>query len=145
MADDPTPANGGPSDDEQSHRRSDSTDTSGLEPTVARASLAAATALPFESLDAPLPLRSTPPTKARWLGFSLILLGGVLGAIIGWGTGDVLGGGDTWAASGALFGAVFCAVGVGVVVSLTLRVMNEWNAVHHPEADRPVDALGGQQ
>ena len=123
----------------------DPTDTAGLEPTEGPAPVAASTALPFESLDAPLPLRSTPPAKARWFGFSAILLGGALGAIIGWGTGDVLGGGDTWAASGALFGAVFCAVGVGVVVSLTLRVMNEWNAVHHPEADRPVDIIGEQR
>ncbi len=101
--------------------------------------------LPFESLDAPLPLRSAPPTKARWLGFAGILLGGGLGAIIGWGTGDVLGGSDVWAAAGAMFGAAFCAIGVGVVVSLTLRAMNEWNAVHHPEADRSSDVIGEQR
>ena len=91
--------------------------------------------LPFASLVAPEPIPATPPTAARWLGFASIVIGGILGAMIGWGTGDVLGGSETWAAVGALAGAVFCAVGVGVVASLTLRAMNEWNAVQHPEAD----------
>ncbi len=62
------------------------------------------------------------------------MLGGGLGALIGYGTGDVLGGSDLWAAIGAMIGAIFAAVGVGIVVSLTLRAMGEWNAVQHPEA-----------
>lgn len=114
---------------------SESPTTAGLEPAGEGDALVSSGDLPFESLVAPLPLRSAPPSTARWLGFAAILFGGVLGAIIGWGTGDVLGGTDAWAATGALVGAVFCAIGVGVVVSLTLRAMNEWNAVHHPEAD----------
>ncbi len=142
MADDPTPANGGPIDDGALHRGSDSTKAADVEPSPTRGSLVASKDLPFESLDAPLPLSSAPPTKARWLGFSAILLGGGLGAIIGWGTGDVLGGSEAWAAGGAMVGAVFCASGVGLVVSLTLRAMNEWNAVHHPEADRSNDIIG---
>ncbi len=93
------------------------------------------TALPFESLHAPEPISSAPSAQARWLGFAAIMLGGLLGGVIGWGTGDVLGQTSTWAAVGALFGAVFCAVGVGIVATLTLRAMNEWNAVHHPESD----------
>lgn len=93
--------------------------------------------MPFDSLDAPEPLPAAPPPTARWLGFASILLGGVLGGAIGWGTGDVLGGTNTWAAIGALVGAVSCAIGVGIVATLTLRAMNEWNAVHHPEADGP--------
>lgn len=91
--------------------------------------------MPFEALDAPEPLPSTPPTPARWLGFAGIVLGGVLGGMIGWGTGDVLGQTTSWAAIGALIGAIIGAVGVGIVATLTLRAMNEWHAVQHPEAD----------
>lgn len=53
--------------------------------------------------------------------------------MIGWGTGDVLGDTTSWAAIGALIGAVCGAVGVGIVATLTLRAMNEWHAVQHPE------------
>ena len=99
-------------------------------------------ALPFESLHAPQPIRSAPPSRARWLGFAAILIGGLLGGIIGWGTGDVLGQTSLWSSIGALIGAVFGAVGVGIVATLTLRAMNEWNAVHHPESDEPKGIIG---
>lgn len=89
--------------------------------------------MPFESLTAPQPLNSAPPAQARWLGFAGIVIGGVLGGMIGWGTGDVLGQTTTWAAGGALIGAVCGAIGVGIVATLTLRAMNEWHAVQHPE------------
>ena len=89
--------------------------------------------MPFESLTAPQPLNSAPPAQARWLGFAGIVLGGVLGGMIGWGTGDVLGQTTSWAATGALIGAVCGAIGVGIVATLTLRAMNEWHAVQHPE------------
>lgn len=112
-------------------------DGSALEPAAGRTDLESSATLPFESLNAPEPVPATPPSQARWLGFGAILLGGLLGAAIGWGTGDVLGQSQTWAAVGALAGAVFCAVGVGVVATLTLRAMNEWNAVTHPEAIEP--------
>lgn len=98
--------------------------------------------MPFESLDAPKPIDATPPATARWLGFGSILLGGVLGGMIGWGTGDVLGDTSTWAAIGGLIGAIGGAAGVGVVATLTLRAMNEWNAVQHPEADLPQGVIG---
>lgn len=98
--------------------------------------------MPFESLTAPQPVAAAPPAQARWLGFAAIVLGGVLGAMIGWGTGDVLGGSTSWAAIGALLGAVFGAVGVGIVATLTLRAMNEWNAVQHPEAEMPQGIIG---
>ena len=62
--------------------------------------------------------------------------------MIGWGTGDVLGQTTSWAAIGALIGAVFGAVGVGIVATLTLRAMNEWNAVQHPEANEPHGIIG---
>lgn len=113
-----------------------------LEAAAERAEILAADGMPFESLHAPQPLPATPPTSARWLGFAAIVIGGLLGGAIGWGTGDVLGQTDLWAAVGALVGAVFCAAGVGVVATLTLRAMNEWNAVHHPEADEPQGIIG---
>lgn len=62
--------------------------------------------------------------------------------MIGWGTGDVLGQTTTWAAIGALIGAVSGAVGVGIVATLTLRAMNEWNAVQHPEAEQREGIIG---
>lgn len=93
--------------------------------------------MPFDALVAPTPIEATPPPAARWLGFSAIVVGGLLGGMIGWGTGDVLGRTTAWAATGALIGAVGCAVGVGIVATLTLRAMNEWNEVKHPEADLP--------
>lgn len=104
--------------------------------------------LPFEGLVAPEAVDATPPTGARVLAMGSILLGGLLGGLIGFGIGDALGstgtetvqgtdGSENWSAIGALIGAVFGAGGVGVVASLTLRAMNEWNAVTHPEDDDP--------
>ena len=120
---------------------SDPSDGSTIEPTTPSGVLPD-TALPFESLHAPEPLSSAPPTQARWLGFVAIVVGGLLGGVIGWGTGDVLGQTNLWAAIGTLTGAVFGAVGVGIVATLTLRAMNEWNAVHHPESDEPQGIIG---
>lgn len=62
--------------------------------------------------------------------------------MIGWGTGDVLGQTTSWAAVGTLIGAIFGAVGVGIVATLTLRAMNEWNAVQHPEAAEHQGIIG---
>ncbi len=92
-----------------------------------------ASPMPFEDLQAPAPLDSTPPEPARWLAFAGILLGGLLGGLVGFGIGDLMGRTSTWAAVGLLVGAVGGAIGVGVVATLTLRAMNEWNAVQHPE------------
>ena len=93
--------------------------------------------LPFQDLVAPQPIPATPPPRARWLAFAFILLGGALGATLGFGVGDVMGGSSAWAAVGALLGGLTGAVGVGVVSNLTLRAMNEWRAVEHPEASEP--------
>lgn len=89
--------------------------------------------MPFEDLMAPEPIDSAPPEPARWLAFAGILLGGLLGGLAGFGIGDLMGGTANWAAAGLIIGALIGAVGVGVVASLTLRAMNEWNAVEHPE------------
>ncbi len=92
--------------------------------------------MPFEDLLAPKPIDATPPEPARWLAFSGILLGGLLGGLIGFGVGDLMGGTSTWSTGGLLIGALIGAVGVGIVAQLTLRAMNEWNAVEHPESKR---------
>lgn len=95
---------------------------------------------PFEGLRAPTPISAAPPAPARWLAFASVLVSGLLGGLIGYGTGDLLAGDSEsaglWAALGGLIGAVGCAVGVGIVAGLTLRAMGEWRAVHHPESDQ---------
>lgn len=92
--------------------------------------------LPFEGLVAPTPEDASPPTPARWLAFVGVLVGGLLGGLIGYGVGDILGGSSIWAAVGALLAGVGCAIGIGIVASLTLRAMNEWNLSQHPEDPR---------
>jgi outer membrane lipoprotein SlyB len=92
--------------------------------------------LPFEDLAAPEPIEADPPPSARIAAFGSVLLGGLLGGLVGYGVGDVMFRDDLWAAVGALLGALTGAIGVGVVANLTLRAMNEWNAVNHPEDDR---------
>ena len=91
--------------------------------------------VPYGDLQAPRPAPAAPPPPARWLAFLGILVGGLLGGLIGWGVGDLLGGSSTWAAVGGLVGGVSGAVGVGIIAGLTLRAMNEWSSVRHPEAE----------
>ncbi len=92
--------------------------------------------LPYAGFTAPTPLPSAPPTIARWLAFGSILLGGLLGGLIGFGTSDLLGF-PRWGSSLiAIAFAIGGAIGVGIVAQLTLRAMNEWNAVQHPEDQR---------
>lgn len=89
--------------------------------------------LPFQDLVAPEPIDAAPPEQARWLAFAAILLGGLLGALVGYGVGDLMGG-STGAVVGAVIGGLTGAVGVGLLANLTLRAMNEWRSVEHPEA-----------
>ena len=89
--------------------------------------------LPYSDLIAPTPLRADPPVAARWFAFVSILIGGLLGALIGYGVLDLFTGSPNWSAVGALGFGVGGAVGLGVVTSLTLRAMNEWREVQHPE------------
>jgi len=91
--------------------------------------------LPFQDLVAPQPIRAAPPSGARWLALASILIGGALGAAVGYGVGDLMGGTSNWAAVGSLLGGLTGAIGVGVVANLALRAMNEWHAVKHPEAN----------
>lgn len=89
--------------------------------------------LPFPDLVAPQPIDATPPEAARWLAFVAILAGGLLGALVGYGIGDLMGG-STGAVTGAVVGGLTGAVGIGTLANLTLRAMNEWRTVEHPEA-----------
>lgn len=96
----------------------------------------------FEGLQIPDPIPAAPPTGARILAFAGILLGGLLGGLIGYGVFDLYFGSSTWAAFGALLFGVGAAVGLGIVTSLTLRAMNEWREVQHPEARNTISSLG---
>ena len=90
----------------------------------------AAAVAPFTRASVPKPIPAAPPLQARVLGMAGVVLGGVLGGLIGYGVTDLLTNGNGIAAAiGFLVGAAGCAVGVGIIVSLTLRAMNEWNAV----------------
>ncbi|MGI9596640.1 MAG: hypothetical protein ACR2QK_10795 [Acidimicrobiales bacterium] len=100
--------------------------------------------LPFQDLVAPEPIDAAPPTSARLLAFGAILLGGLLGAVVGYGVGDLMGQSSNWAAIGAFVGGLTGAVGCGVVANLTLRAMNEWRAVEHPEAEADDKGRAGE-
>ncbi len=89
----------------------------------------------YTDLEAPEPIEPDPPPQARWLAFASIVVGGLLGGLIGYGTAEIMTGSSLWAAVGGLAGAVACAIGVGIVAGLTLRAMGEWNAVSHPESE----------
>lgn len=82
-----------------------------------------------------------PSTTARIIGFVAILAAGAAGGFIGYAVTDLQCTGDCTTARGigGLVGAVFCAVGVAIVVQLALRAMNEWRTIQAaggPEAER---------
>ena len=93
------------------------------------------TPLIYSDLAAPRPAESDPPPQARWLAFVSILVGGLLGGLIGYGTADLMSTSSVVIALGGVAGAALCAIGVGVVANLTLRAMNEWSVVKHPESE----------
>lgn len=96
-----------------------------------------ASPVPFEDLRIPAPTRAAPPLGARVAAFGGILVGGLLGGLIGYGTADLMSAGSAgWAVVGLLVGALAGAIGVGIVAGLTLRAMNEWKATVHPEDTR---------
>lgn len=99
--------------------------------------------VPFQDLRIPAPTRAAPPLGARVAAFGGILVGGLLGGLIGYGTADLMSGGSGgWAVVGLLVGALAGAIGVGIVAGLTLRAMNEWTATVHPEDAR---STGGRR
>jgi hypothetical protein len=69
-----------------------------------------------------------PPRGAFLLAYAGVILGGLLGALLGYGITDIGCTGDcgTSTAVGAVVGAVIGAVGTGVVAVLALRAMAEW-------------------
>lgn len=89
--------------------------------------------MPFDGLRQPQPTAPTPPESARWAAFVGIVVGGLLGGLIGFGTSDLLSDSDLWIGLGTMAGAAMGATGVGVMASLTLRAMSEWKATQHPE------------
>jgi hypothetical protein len=70
-----------------------------------------------------------PSTGARLLAFASILFGGLCGGLIGYAFVDLQCTGDCAALAGGagLLGAAIGAVGVGVVATIALRAMPEWN------------------
>jgi hypothetical protein len=91
--------------------------------------------LPYRDLRAPAPVAPAPPVSARIVAVVAVVVGGLLGGLIGWGTTDLLTEGSVWPAVGGLAGSVMGAVGVGVIAGLTLQAMSEWRSVRHPEAE----------
>lgn len=81
------------------------------------------------------PIRSSlsalPSQAARLLAFLAIVVGGLAGAVIGYGVVKVQCTGKcaTQEAIGAILGALFIGIGVAVIAVLVLRAMGEWNAV----------------
>ena len=90
----------------------------------------------FQDLDAPEPTDPTPPVLARWLGFLAVAVCGLLGGLIGYGTGDLMGTTQIWPLGGLVVGAATAAIGIGIIVNLTLQAMNEWDTTSHPEAKK---------
>ena len=95
-----------------------------------------------ESVDtATLPVAAlpsqAPPKPAQALAFLSILIGGLCGALIGYGYTDVECVGDcsTWLGVGVVIGAIVGAVGVAVVSTLVLRAMDEWNSLPKERRD----------
>lgn len=74
------------------------------------------------------PPSGAPPLGARLLAFGAILVAGVCGGLIGFGFTDLqcTGSCNTQKGIGALVGSVAAAVGVAIIVVLTLRAMGEW-------------------
>ena len=77
------------------------------------------------------PLSAIPPVTARAIEFSVILLGGLAGGLIGFALVDLQCDGDCHLAKGLglLTGAVLCAIGMAIVAVLALRAMGEWREI----------------
>ncbi len=69
------------------------------------------------------------PTRGAFLlAYAGVIVAGVLGAVIGYGWGEVGCTGDCGsdATVGAVVGAIIASVGTGIVAVLVLRAMAEW-------------------
>jgi Na+/H+ antiporter NhaC len=67
-----------------------------------------------------------PSSVARALAFSAILIGGLAGALIGYGFASVTGSSSAVSAFFAWVGATITALGTAIVAVLALRAMGEW-------------------
>jgi hypothetical protein len=81
------------------------------------------------------PLSAIPPVAARAIAFTVILLGGLAGGLIGYALVDLQCDGDCGIAAGVglLVGALLCAAGMAVVAVLALRAMGEWREIDDRE------------
>jgi hypothetical protein len=79
-----------------------------------------------------------PSRGAYVLAFVATVLAGVLGGIIGYGITDVTSDSGAAIFFGALVGALFGAIGVGVVAVLVLRAMAEWQRQPRTGTTAPV-------
>lgn len=81
-------------------------------------------------------MSALPSQAARALAFASIVVGGLAGAVIGYGIVKVQCSGTctTQKAAGSIVGALFIGVGIAVVAVLVLRAMGEWNAIKEREA-----------
>ncbi len=69
-----------------------------------------------------------PSRRAFFLAYAGVVITGFIGAVIGYGWGEIGCTGDctTQVALSAIIGAVISVVGAGVVAVLALRAMAEW-------------------
>lgn len=90
-----------------------------------------------EPEDRATPVSVLPSQLARALAFVAIVVGGLAGAVIGFGVAKVSCTGDCSAqkAGGSIIGALFIGIGIAIVAVLVLRAMGEWSAVKEREAN----------
>ncbi len=76
-------------------------------------------------------LNALPSTAARALAFAAVVVAGCCGGLIGFAVVDLQCDGSCTVptALGAIGGALFAAIGVGIVAVLVLRAMSEWKDV----------------
>jgi hypothetical protein len=81
------------------------------------------------------PLSAIPPVAARAIAFTVILLAGLAGGLIGFALVDLQCEGDCEIAKGIglLVGAIVCAIGMAIVAVLALRAMGEWHEIEDRE------------
>jgi hypothetical protein len=81
--------------------------------------------------DPPAPLSALPSPAARAVAYVAILVGGLAGALIGFGFAELQCTGDCTlpAALGAAAGAILAAAGTAVIAVLVLRAMGEWRQI----------------
>lgn len=84
-----------------------------------------------EAMEPRTPVESAlPPSVARALAVAAIVFAGLCGGLIGWKVTTLqVEDAGALAGLGGLIGAVVFAGGVGVVASLVLRAMSEWNTI----------------